>query len=174
MTAIDPAEITRAAEVSALKAHKMGSSLPLEDLRQIAWLAVLDSTETFNPSYGVPFAGYACQAGIYACRRASWASIKDHVKGVLLISLEPEFVESSEQIFDRKEWKRRVRKEVRKILAEPEVEPQIIRLFLKTSSAKEIAKEKNQPIQSVYNKSSELRRKLKSSKSLETLWSEIT
>lgn len=167
-------EMNRAAEVAAAKV-KPQSLLEFEELRQEAWVAVLECTARFQPEFGVPFPGYACKAGVYACQRASWMAIRDHARQALLELDQfnnPDHEEDAGTAFTRREWKKGIRLEVRRILTEPGIDPDAFRLVLRDATAGEIAAEKGCSTQKVYNDSWEIRRRLKASPILRRLWRE--
>ena len=166
-------EMNRAAEVAAARVRP-ASILDFEELRQEAWVAVLECTTRYRPETGVPFPGYAWKAGVYACQRASWMAIRDHARQALLeLDLgEPDLEEDAGTKFTRKEWKRGVRTEVRRILVEPGIDPDALRLVLRDATAGEIAAEKGCSTQKVYNDSWEIRRRIRSSPILRRFWRE--
>jgi hypothetical protein len=167
-------EMNRAAEVAAAKVRP-ASILDFEELRQEAWVAVLECMTRYRPERGVPFPGYACKAGVYACQRASWMAIRDHARQALLeldAFEDPVLEEDAGVGFSRREWKREIRREVRRILSEPGIDPDAFRLVLRDATAGEIAAEKGCSTQKVYNDSWEIRRRFRASPILRRLWRE--
>ncbi len=169
-------EMKRAAEIAAAKV-KPRSHLAYEELVQEAWVAVLSCQDNFDPKWG-PFGAFAMRAGMYRCERATWRSVRDHARRVLLELQETlearEPVEDASIQLDRRAWRRAVRAKVRQILAAETRKVEALRLILRTATAKEIAEERGIGAQQVFNESWELRRALRESPELQRLWRERT
>lgn len=166
-------EMAKAAEVAAAKVCPR-SHLGYDELYQEAWKAILECRRTYDSSRGVTFGAYAYRAGLYACQRAHHGALRDHVRQAQLeVRLEvPEETEPPDKEFDRKQWRDLVKDEVRKVLLEPGVNPEAIRLVLQASTAKELAVQQGKQQQTIYNDCWQLRRRLKESPTLQRLWSQ--
>lgn len=45
---------------------------PIDDLRQIGWVAILECARSYDPRVGVPFLGYASRAAVLKMHEALW------------------------------------------------------------------------------------------------------
>lgn len=156
-----------------------GSRREQEDLFQRAWEAILETKEKVEP--GRDPLPYLSKAALYACYRHNEKTIRDRTKVDQLNQNAdrpmpddgPEVaILAREQAEAFYRWRQAVRREVRRILAKTQLNAEVQKLILRSSSAAAIAQVSGTTTARVYRDSYKLRRAFRESEELVRLMKE--
>jgi DNA-directed RNA polymerase specialized sigma24 family protein len=179
-----PAELVVALDVSKKAARRYARRCwwaDVADLEQEAVLATVKAANTFDPSVGVPFAGYAWRAAILALKpylwrqsspvSASWGDIIGRkLEGLQRVAVDltiPDDREDADDALDSKRWCEQVWK--RAVALDPSGGLAVEVLLLGEKSA-DVARRHNVPVQTVYNATTRAKARMTNDKELYALW----
>lgn len=155
----------------------------VKDLEQEALLATVKAAGTFDPSVGVPFAGYAWRAAVLALKpylwkqsspvSASWNDMLDRkLAGVQRAEVDttvPEEKDTPDDELDRRRWCEEVWK---RALAHDPSGGLAVAVLLNGEKSADVAARHGVPVQTVYNATTRTKARIAKDPDLWNLWTQ--